>query len=97
MQVKTRSNAGIQQRNIPVMEGFEAAGVQFGADTLHKMVVEIKVVHDGQTHAQHFVRFEEVPQIGAAEVAADGDVYKRQPYKQRVSGSSPLTSTTVAR
>ena len=47
-----RSDAGIQQLHIMVMELPKGAGIQFLANPFHQVIVEIEVVHDGQAHTQ---------------------------------------------
>ena len=47
------------------------AVVQRLADALHQVVVEVQVVHDSQTHAQHLVRLLQMADVGAGEIAAD--------------------------
>ena len=65
-----RLNSGIQQRYIVVMELLEGAVLQFFTNTLHKMVIEIQVMHNSQTHAKQLVSFLQMANISTAEVPA---------------------------
>ena len=53
------------------MELGKGPGIQFFPDSLHKVVVEIQVVHHRQAHPQHFIGFLQMADIGTAEIAAD--------------------------
>ena len=44
------------------------------ADTGHKVIIEVEIVHDGKTHGQNFLSLEKVSEIGAAVTAANGTV-----------------------
>ena len=49
----------------------EAASVQGVPDALHKIVVEIQVVHYAQPHGKHFLGDKQMPQIGPGIAAAN--------------------------
>ena len=57
--------------HIGVVELLEGAVVQRLTDALHQVVVKIQVVHNGQTHPQQLVRFLQMADVRAGEVAAD--------------------------
>ena len=72
-----KSDAGIKFMHIGVVELLEGAVVQCLADALHQVIVEVQVVHDSQAHAQQLVRFLQMADIRAGEIAADRAVTVR--------------------
>lgn len=66
-----RLNSGIQKMHILIMELLECAVIQRFTNPLHQMIVEIQVVHNSQTHTQHFICLLQVADVSAAVIAAD--------------------------
>ena len=57
--------------HILIMELLECAVIQRFTNPLHQMIVEIQVVHNSQTHTQHFICLLQVADVSAAVIAAD--------------------------
>lgn len=57
--------------HILIMELLECAVIQRFTNSLHQMIVEIQVVHNSQTHTQHFICLLQVADVSAAVIAAD--------------------------
>ena len=57
-----------------LIEVREGSFVEFRADDLHEIVVEIQVVQHCQTHAEHLAALEQVAYIRPGKIAAGGAV-----------------------
>lgn len=57
--------------HILIMELLKCAVIQRFTNPLHQMIVEIQVVHNSQTHTQHFICLLQVADVSAAVIAAD--------------------------
>ena len=62
-------NAGVQKICILCTELCKTTFVKCLTNALHQCVVEVQVVHDGQTHTEHFICLEQMTDVCAGMTA----------------------------